>query len=250
MGDDFRTFQDHLLSIYQSAAASVERRKNRVSAPSGRPRMRTLDQSSSGSLVAAATEVAERRKFGPAIAPRLKTFGVENTAKRCAELGLRYLEAKASADQAALAQIESEFKTSTCDPEWATTLTEYYKFFGPGGTRAKIPYVRAAEIGNKIIPLKSEAKIALVADWGTGASPAKRILNEIGAQSPDVFIHLGDVYYSGTPEQYDVNFVRLINASLGDSRGKLPIFALSGNHDMYCGGVGFYDLIKRLNPAP
>jgi 3',5'-cyclic AMP phosphodiesterase CpdA len=30
----------------------------------------------------------------------------------------------------------------------------------------------------------------------------------------------------------------------------LPVFTLSGNHDMYCGGVGFYELIKHLNSPP
>jgi hypothetical protein len=28
------------------------------------------------------------------------------------------------------------------------------------------------------------------------------------------------------------------------------VFTLAGNHDMYCGGVGYYDLIKTINKAP
>ena len=30
----------------------------------------------------------------------------------------------------------------------------------------------------------------------------------------------------------------------------IPVFTLSGNHDMYSGGEGYYGLLRELNPAP
>ena len=86
-------------------------------------------------------------------------------------------------------------------------------------------------------------------DWGTGAPPAMEILRCIAAEQADVVVHLGDIYYSGTPAECQTNFLDPFNAILRKDKA-LPVYSLSGNHDMYCGGVGFYDLITKLNPAP
>ena len=56
-------------------------------------------------------------------------------------------------------------------------------------------------------------------------------------------------YYSGTPSECRTNFLDPIEALLRKDKA-LPMYSLSGNHDMYCGGVGFYSLIAELNPAP
>jgi hypothetical protein len=77
-----------------------------------------------------------------------------------------------------------------------------------------------------------------------------RVLKQVADARPDVLIHLGDIYYSGTPNECDANFSRPIHAELGHGGRTLPVFALSGNHDMYCGGVGYYDMIDRLNAPP
>ena len=45
--------------------------------------------------------------------------------------------------------------------------------------------------------------MALIADWGTGTAEAKALLERVAAHRPDVLIHLGDVYYSGTESEYD-----------------------------------------------
>lgn len=59
----------------------------------------------------------------------------------------------------------------------------------------------------------------------------------------------GQSYYSGTlPETAD-NFLNLITAAgLINSAGKttIPIYTLAGNHDMYSGGSGYYNLLTQL----
>ena len=67
-------------------------------------------------------------------------------------------------------------------------------------------------MGPKVITIKANARIGLIGDWGTGAVPAKRILRQLKAQNPDVLIHLGDIYYSGTEEECRINFESIVNS--------------------------------------
>ena len=155
-----------------------------------------------------------------------------------------------SGDPERIARVQGEFIAGTCDPAWLATITEYLSYFGPNGRRRDIPYVPPVDLGERVIEIKKGARVALLSDWGTGARPAIEILEQIGELAPDVLIHLGDVYYSGTPQEYRINFKATIEKVLGHDRSTIPIYALSGNHDMYSGGVGYYDLIRTLNPAP
>jgi len=107
--------------------------------------------------------------------------------------------------------------------------------------------VKPSEAGDKVITIKSGAKVALIGDWGTGAAPAQRLLQQVQRQNPDLLVHLGDIYYSGTEEECRVKFEAIVDRVFNRAATRLPIYTMSGNHDMYCGGVGYYGLIKRLN---
>jgi len=87
-----------------------------------------------------------------------------------------------------------------------------------------------------VYPLSDACTIALAADWGTGTSSAYRVGDAIRALQPDVTVHLGDVYYSGTEQEYRDYFV-----GPGEwPRGKRATYALNGNHEMYSGGRGYF----------
>ena len=88
------------------------------------------------------------------------------------------------------------------------------------------------------------------ADWGTGTDVAVDLLEEVAQHKPDVLIHLGDIYYSGTAAECDVNFKRGVDTVLGRAANPIPVFTLSGNNDMYSGGAGFYGLLTMLNQPP
>lgn len=258
MAEDIETFRDHFLSIYQSAVSDIASRLDQRVPESGNGlrRRSTLSRSASSILPSYAADIARReyaRSRGLAVPPtgsakRALTGG--DATRACAELAFRYLKARLSADTAALAQVEGEFRASTCDPAWATTIEEYLQYFGPGGTRREIPYIRAANVSAKTIEIKAGARVALVGDWGTGAQPAVQILKHIAGWKPDVLVHLGDIYYSGTPAECASNFTSLLENVLRRANPNLAAYTLAGNHDMYCGGVGYYDLIQRLNPMP
>jgi hypothetical protein len=101
------------------------------------------------------------------------------------------------------------------------------------------------------LPLAENATVALIADWGTGTPEARALLERVAAHKPDVVIHLGDVYYSGTEVENVKYLIDLCNEVLGRGADRpLPIFNMTGNHDMYSGGAGFYSSIDQLNQPP
>lgn len=234
--DNTRTFRDHFLSVFQSAASDFLSQ-----APAATTESAPEDPEV---FMDAVNEVAALRFKDQTELPDIEE-GIADIPKICASLGLRYLEALVLGDHARAERIKEQMTAgSTCDPGWASTLKEYAKNFGPNGTRAKIPYIRAAVIGERTIPVAAGARIAVFGDWGTGAGPARRVLSTIAGLKPDVLLHLGDIYYSGTPTECRANFVDVIRSTIDHP---IPVFTLAGNHDMYSGGVGYYELVKQLN---
>ncbi|MDX1999957.1 MAG: metallophosphoesterase, partial [Thermoanaerobaculia bacterium] len=96
----------------------------------------------------------------------------------------------------------------------------------------------------------SNATVALIGDWGTGTADAITLLEAVGAHRPDVILHLGDIYYSGTPDETHKFFLKVLNSTLGRDENPIAVYTLTGNHDMYSGGVGYYQLLPELNPPP
>lgn len=93
-------------------------------------------------------------------------------------------------------------------------------------------------------PLDSNARIVLVADWGSGIPRARNVAARIRAIiEPDIgrrqqhVIHLGDVYYSGWEREYKKNFLAPWPVYDGEPVGS---WACNGNHDMYSGGHAYF----------
>ena len=248
-----RTFRDPFLSLYQSMMSDIAKANspgasleavNDEDAP--KP-----DEVAAAELVAARSAVAEMRAAG--VEPKLDQTALEDMSvpeniQVCAALAKDLLVAKIFGNQARAKEIEQEFLPgSKCDPKWITTINEYVKYFGPTGNLREIPYIKPSTVGPKVIKIKASARIGLVGDWGTGAAPAKRVLAQLGAQNPDVVIHLGDIYYSGTEEECRTNFVDVVDNVLERATKDIAVYTLAGNHDMYCGGIGFYAMLKGLN---
>lgn len=254
------TFRDHFLSLYQSAAAEVGKR-----AADASPKPATEAAAELGvrdpraEVVLAAERIALARSSDRALShsaavPKedfaLEKMSVLDQAHTCAALGWELLQAKVLGDTSSERKLQAQLTASTCDPNWASTIAEYSKFFGPFGGRRDPLYVTPNKAGDKTIPIKTGAKVALIGDWGTGAQPARQLLERIKALQPDVLVHLGDIYYSGTESECRDNFETLVDQVFDRAHSQLPVYTLCGNHDMYCGGVGYYKLIKRLNKGP
>ena len=93
--------------------------------------------------------------------------------------------------------------------------------------------------------LPDDAVVAIIGDWGTGLPDAEAIISQLMAMQkpPDAIIHLGDIYFSGTPTECASNFSGVM-AQLAPG---IPVFTIPGNHDYYDWGVGFYQMIGILN---
>ncbi len=98
--------------------------------------------------------------------------------------------------------------------------------------------------------------IALLGDWGAGDQASKEVMKRIDALSPDYIVHVGDVYYAGTPLESSPHGTKYL--SPGEEYQNLldlwpqsyvgKSFTLNSNHEMYSGANGlFYDALGVSN---
>jgi hypothetical protein len=202
MANEFATFRNGVLSIYQSAIEDLAHRvAGQQPKPGDRPGLEN-------EIIAAGTAAAASR-MPNATRPRPQFAALSAEIKDCAELGLKYLEARARGDATTAEQIRDEIQFSECDPNWGATLEEYARYFSPGGGLLPIPYIRAGKVGKQVLEMRPNARVALIADWGTGTEAAINLLQSVRQRSPDIVIHLGDVYYSGTESECDRFFLQI-----------------------------------------
>jgi predicted phosphodiesterase len=233
------TFRSPVVSLWQSAIDEVlaQQRANQPQVLGDEP----PPPSSQAPIMLQTVAAAEAILSGQPVPPSVLGIPVED----CAKLYLQLVLAQAQGEDKKVKQLKDEIAFSTCDPLWAKCFLEYEKFRLFGGDT--IPYRRYQALDDYILPLTGKnpdaIKIALIADWGTGEGPARHLLAEVGRQMPDVLIHLGDVYYSGTSREVQERFLEVCRATPGLD---IPIYTLSGNHDMYSGGQGYYWLLDQL----
>jgi 3',5'-cyclic AMP phosphodiesterase CpdA len=99
-------------------------------------------------------------------------------------------------------------------------------------------------------PLPKNSRVLMIGDWGTHMPDNAALLRQaLKAFEPDVIVHLGDVYYSGTVEEFTANILDVLDQVIADVKpAKRPaFFAIPGNHDYYSGGAGFYRMIGKVN---
>jgi predicted phosphodiesterase len=232
------TARDAALSLLQSAANEYAKQ----AAPSGGLTLPAQHQ-----MVAAAAHLAARSGGQTDRLPALS--GLAGDAGHCAKLGLDVIRARLSGNPVAIAAAEEVLRFSTCDLGWVEVITDYEAFIAANGLHADIAaYRRYVNLGDFVLPpIPSNARIAILGDWGTGTPSALDVIRSIGAKNPDILIHLGDIYYSGTAAECRDNFLTPIAQILQAGRAKpVRIFSLSGNHDMYTGGGAYYDMITTI----
>jgi hypothetical protein len=85
--------------------------------------------------------------------------------------------------------------------------------------------------------IPNKLRLALFGDWGTGLYGAPHVSTTIESTPGgfDYIVHLGDVYYAGTDQEFATNFIDAWPKSNGIGR------ALNGNHEMYFGGGAYFE---------
>ena len=91
-------------------------------------------------------------------------------------------------------------------------------------------------------PSAGDLRVAIAADWGTGLYGAPKIAETMRKMAEqrkfDLAMHLGDVYYSGTEKEVEERFLKVWPTDAATINR-----ALNGNHEMYSGGFGYFELI-------
>ncbi len=117
--------------------------------------------------------------------------------------------------------------------------------FTPRRPLPKYPQPYTNQTG--IFPLDAVTRVSLISDWGSGTESAYKVMQHVReVQKPAVTIHLGDIYYTGTAEEVQKYFLGIDDWYRGTQRS----FALNANHEMYCGGAGYFDHILPTLDQP
>ena len=211
-------------------------------------------------------QAIEQREFKKRPLPKPRApgpgVGISDTVKFCSITAFKLAEARVKAvftrDDTEVKKLEKQLgaQFGQCDPKWSEAIESYVR---NRIAAQNIPYRPYNNIGDYVIRdrLPTDGLIALLADWGTGDDAAKNILARIAARRPSTVIHLGDVYYSGTAHEFQNYFYAIWQQTLGLPRvkwntkptnppSKPATFTLSGNHDLYAGGLPYYTTIDML----
>lgn len=169
----------------------------------------------------------------------------------CVQHTLELAKAKALRQEAEIERLQNILTASLCDAiNWAkiaTVAAGYYKLSGN-----KPAYRQPARLDDFVYPLPEgqdeTLTIGLIADWGSGERVAQLVFEEMCLHQPELIVHLGDVYYSGTAKEQAENFTNVVNRIREDY--PCALYNLPGNHDYYAGGAAFYNELPRLNQPP
>ncbi len=267
---DMIQFRGRDASLWQSAVDQVVAKRNSVSPAAGfgpppgvahlkRPQQDDPAITQGNDIAALLDADADLEAVAP---PAAVAAGLVDTAKFCSVTALRLAKAQIKAhftgDYTEVTSLHTQLDTpfGQCDAKWGEVLAIYVANRIAAGT---IPYRRYTNLQDFVITdrLPNKAKVAIVADWGTGQPAAKALLAQVAAHKPDVVIHLGDVYYSGTQSEVQNYFYAIWQQTLGipkvpwgskltDFKTGPATFHLPGNHDMYAGGGPYYAVIDML----
>jgi hypothetical protein len=131
----------------------------------------------------------------------------------------------------------------------ATFQTDIEGLFVPADKKHSLPtYPATGERGHYdltgMLAPDGSIRIALAGDWATGTDVSQQIADSMVSTSPELTIHLGDIYYVGQESEVRQN-------CLGEDtptykgvfwrKGTKGSFALNGNHEMYSGGNAYFD---------
>jgi hypothetical protein len=242
------TYRDPTLSLWQSAVHQVQL-KHQAAAPSSVVESRAVSATpplTEEDFMAPAHAIGVPLSAGqpvpaaitaPPPAVAAEAVGAGGLVVDCAETAAKFLWAEITGNQNNSDIYASQLKYGVCDAiGWGECVTTYLGFKLSLGS---LPYRANQDV---VVTIPDQAKIAIIGDWGTGDDVATNLLKQVASFGPDILIHLGDIYFAGTQNEANTNFLTICRKVLGD----IPLYSLCGNHDMYSGGDGYYWLLDQI----
>jgi hypothetical protein len=192
---------------------------------------------------------AARERPGQPYMPHSATASLAQSAlSRCIESRIGHVldalpHGDSAIDRAIQAAVGLFRRFGPCDPGWIQSkIAEGIALFEG---RPEFPDQPAPPVA-----LGPDARVIVVGDWGTALAGAiavgQQMRSVLEATEPGRechVIHLGDVYYSGWPEEYQDRFLRYWPVDRENQ--SVMSWSLNGNHDMYSGGHGYFDVLLR-----
>jgi hypothetical protein len=133
--------------------------------------------------------------------------------------------------------------------------TGKYQQLDPGWLAAAAAWLEHLILGKYPFPagtptvasIPDELTLAIAGDfgtgnWGTASNPAastKIAATAIPGLTPDLTIHLGDVYYEGSSSEESDKLVKLWPAGSGPATS----YTMNSNHELYSGGKPFFEAV-------
>jgi len=98
--------------------------------------------------------------------------------------------------------------------------------------------------------MPDRVRLVIVGDWGSGLPRARQVADQMRKVIEEGVtqgltqhvIHLGDVYYSGYAREYQKHMIPYWPVK-NEEAGRIGSWTINGNHDMYSGGYGYYDVM-------
>jgi hypothetical protein len=243
--------QDRRLSLWQSSVAENARRKLGEGASELAVLAHPLMQATNDHVAAVLAGGG-----GAALQP--VAGDDRQTVAFLSQLGLEKGMALVDGDTERAGEVDVEFRSySDIDPGFllcALTFAEYYTahdgrlLYNDWKQQGK----GDPEYGVIEWKLPSDAVVGIIGDWGTGLDDARQLLQQVMTFKPAAIVHLGDIYYSGTPEECRVHYTDVITEVFDEQLGegnRIPVFSLAGNHEYYALGYGFYPVMSEINKA-
>jgi len=161
----------------------------------------------------------------------------ENHAKTQQELYEKHVQDKSSVTRV----ISEFFKRNLIGFAWHYLKSRF------GRRHPYQAYPRNGDTGiyplQSSVPLREEITLALLSDWASDTEESDKVAHLTARYAPDYTIHMGDIYFVGTPKEVEENFTAPYSSWYYGASGSL---ALSGNHEMYSNGNAYF---QHLLPA-
>jgi hypothetical protein len=241
MSDDY-SYRDAKLSLWQAAAGETHRSLKQPAAKMTTESSLVTEKELMRPVQIVAQTIKDAGKPFEFLVHEVKKGILDLKAKfnpleDCAKAAAQFLWAEIEGDEQASQFYQGELRKSVCDAVgWAECLTTYLEY----KALLEDPVYRPNQ--NVVRDLGAQSRMAIIGDWGVGDNVATNVLEQVAALKPDVLLHLGDVYYSGTQSEAKANFLDICRSVLGN----IPIYTLCWNHDMYSGGQGYYWLLDQI----
>lgn len=251
-----RPVRDAKHSLFQSAVAAYVRSRSGAAGPAEAGLAPTEAQGTGDDFTAAlasplvqAASAAAQVQVAGQTAPPSALEAAAPADVSAATLAKSMGEALAAGNAPEAARLAEEFrKVSDADyAGWIISGLTYFSYLAKYQTPLYRDWNREGK-GDRnysVIEWKlpDNARVGILGDWATNLDDARGVLTAMKQKGVDAVIHLGDVYYSGTPDECTQS-LRTLRDVLGPA---IPVFTIPGNHEYYSFGHGFYPMLDALN---